>query len=133
MASTKQIADRIVTGLLKKPNTYSVLEARAKELDIPMHQFDDAMALVHKNKRIKQTTKGDEIHYSTATTPARKAPGSHLKWLRDNYPRMNSTNDGSGIEADYSYMFLTPEELDKFKAELSGRTFIPKRKYRKKG
>jgi len=130
MATNKEIADRIVTGLLRKSNTYSALEARAKELNIEMHQFDEAMALVHKDKRIKQTTRGEEIYYTKTPVKKPKGPGSHIKWLNDNYPRYEY--DMPFPEIDMSWIILSPEEMKQFKAEQSGRTFIPQKRYRKK-
>jgi Zn-dependent oligopeptidase len=44
---------------------------------------------------------------------------------------MTEDNNGSGIEADFSYLFLSPEELDKYKAEVQGRAYIPKKRYEK--
>ena len=134
--TTKELAEKIVVGILKRPNTYSVLEARAKELGVEMPMFDAAMALVHKSKLVEQKTKrvsgpnglSDEITYS-ATVEKPKTFFSHLTWLRDHYPRMTKANDGTGIEADYSYMFLSPEDFDKYKAELAGRAYVPKKRY----
>jgi len=128
----KELATKIIAGIISSPDvSYGTLEAHAATLGISSGIFENAMVQVHKNKTVYGRMKRGEIIYAPKIKVV-KTPGTHLKWVRDNYPEMNSSNDGSGIEADYSYMFLTPEEFDKYKAELQGRTFIPKKRYRKK-
>jgi len=81
-----------------------------------------ALDTVHKDKRITVTNLKAGVTYRPTAAKAVKEPGSHLTWLRNNYPRMDETNDGSGIDIDLSWMFLkTREERDAYKAAVSGR------------
>jgi hypothetical protein len=98
-----------------------------------LDDFYTALEVVHKDKRITQTQRGGEVYYSPYIPPPVKPPPSHLGWIKKNYPQMDSTNDGSGIEADYSWIVLKGEELDKYKAEAKGVTYVPKKRYDKKG
>jgi len=84
---------------------------------------------IHRDKRIARKVLKGEVVYTPAPKP--KLPGSHLSWTDKHYPPMDETNDGSGIDADYSFLFLSPEELDKYKAEVRGVTYIPKKRYAK--
>jgi hypothetical protein len=91
-----------------------------------------ALDQVHKDKRITQTVRRGEISYSPYIAPPVVPPPAHLLWIESHYPPMTPENDGSGIEADYSYLFLTPEELEKHKAEVRGVEYIPSKRYAKK-
>jgi len=102
--------------------TYDQLAARAVKRGMSLDELDELMAKVQKDKRVKSVVKNGVINY-TWTTPkpvAPRTPHSHLTWLRQNYPRMTPETDGSGIEADYSYMFLTPEEKKQYDADCKG-------------
>lgn len=111
--------------------TYSEIEERAESKGVDLNTLDDALAVLHKFNKVHKRVKGGDIVYSPAVEKP-KDPGSHLNWIRHNYPHMDSSNNGSGLEADYSYLFLSPEELDKYKAEVTGRTYVPKKRYEKK-
>lgn len=117
-----ELKQRIITYILKNaPVTYDTILEKATSKGYTKLEVLETLELVHKDKRIKQTTKGDTIVYQLAT--AKEPPSmSHLKWVRDNYPPMTPENDGSGIDADFSYLFLrSKEERDAFMAEMSGR------------
>lgn len=80
-----------------------------------------ALTQVHKDKRVQQMADvyGNVMYKPTVAKVT--APGTHLSWVRNNYPVMTEENDGSGIEMDLSWMFLkTREERDAFKAEAKG-------------
>jgi hypothetical protein len=98
--------------------TLAQLEQRAQERAVSLSELYAALTTVHRDKRIKRGVRQGEIVYTKAT-PA-KEPGSHLSFIRTHYPKMDSTNDGSGIEADFSYLFLTPEQLVEYKAKAKG-------------
>lgn len=116
------IAKRITTDA---PITYSTLEARAIEKNIDLSLFEEAMAIIHRSKLIEAKNSDGDIVYSIVVPKIAK-PGP----VRPSYyPDMDSSNDGSGIEADFSYLFLSPEELDKYKAEVKGVAYIPKKRY----
>ena len=113
----ENLSERIIKYVIAHyPCSYSKLEAIVISKGFTLDQLLQALEIVHKDKRIKQTVKGDDIMYSPTMAPVTKEPGSHLTWWRTHYPRMDSTNDGSGIEADFSYLFLKPAELEEYKA-----------------
>ena len=109
-------------------STYDKLEARAVEKGISMDVFQAAMTIVHRSKLIEQSVKFGVIQYKVAEKKVAK-PGPQRPSY---YPEMDKTNDGSGIDADFSYLFLTPEELLEYKAKVKGVAYIPRRQYAKK-
>lgn len=80
----------------------------------------NALESVHRDKRISYTANASGVVlYKLAN--ASKPPTDHLKWVRENYPRMTPGNDGSGIDIELGWMFLkTKEERDAFMAEMKG-------------
>lgn len=123
------LAAKIITRIIKDgSSTYDKLEARAVALGINMNTFQAAMVIVHRSKLIEQSVKYGVIQYKVAVKKEVK-PGPQRPSY---YPDMDETNDGSGIEADFSYLFLSPEEMDKYRAEAAGRTYIPKKRYARK-
>lgn len=111
----------IITRILKRGVvTLSELEARATERGLSLSELYAALEHVHKDNRIQQTvnSKG-EVTYKPATAKATPST-SHLTWVRHNYPPMDNTNDGSGLEADYSYLFLSPAEMKEYKEAQRG-------------
>jgi hypothetical protein len=125
-----QLATKIGKYIAKNhPVTYETLAERAVTHGVPDHIFYQAIERIQRNKNISAKAKGDTIVYTVAVPKAPSTAISHLEWIRDNYPVMDSSNDGSGIEADYSFLFLSPEELNKYKAQLRGVAYIPKKRY----
>lgn len=123
----------IITRILNRGVvTLSELEARSKERGLSLSDLYAALDIVHRDKRIKQTTKGNEIVYTPTVARVVKDPTPHLSWLRANYPAMDETNNGSGIETDFSYLFLSPDELAEYKAAAKGIWQTRKTKYKKK-
>lgn len=117
MTSDAPLHTRIIAYIEKyQPVTYDALEARAKERGYNLFDFEEAIQRVHKDKRIRVS---NTLVY-TFETPKLPSPNPHLDWLRENYPRMTSDNDGSGVEADFSYLFLTPEQVLAYKAKAKG-------------
>jgi len=125
------LSSRIEAYILKRSGTtLSQLENLATKRGFSLDEVYSALDTIHRNKKIRRTVQKGDVVYSPAPEP--KAPGSHLTYVRHNYPVRDETNDGSGIEADYSYLFLTPEELEKYKAEARGVQYIPSKRYAKK-
>ena len=126
---SSKIIDRIEKD---RSVTYSQLEARAVEKGISLDIFESAMARVHKNKSVEMKTTGEEITY-TVKKPELPAIHSHVTWCREHYPYPGRDGVPEFVmpfpEIDMSFIFLKPEELDKFKAELRGRVFIPKKRW----
>jgi len=113
---------------IDKEVTYTQLEARAVSKGINLHILDQALTILHKVKSVNKRVKAGDIVYSPSKVK-KFTFGSHLTWVRNNYPPMNDSNNGSGIEMDFSYLFLTPEELEKYKAEVTGRAYVPSKRY----
>lgn len=117
MTSSAPLHTRIIAYIEKyQPVTYDALEARARERGYSLFDFEEAIQRVHKDKRIRVSS---ALVY-TFEAPKLPSPTPHLDWLRENYPRMTSENDGSGIDADFSYLFLTPEQLLEYRARMKG-------------
>lgn len=133
MTETKRFSQLIITRILRdKHVTLTQLENRATERGVVLSDLYAALQEVHKDKRIKRGVKGGEVYYepNVARTPN---PNPHLDWLRDHYPPMNETNDGSGLPGDYSYLFLrSQEERDEYRARINGRWQPRKAKYKQK-
>ena len=126
-----ELKQRVIAYIIKNaPVTIDTIIEQATSKDYPELQVLNTLEQVHKDKRIKQTTKGGGIVYTLYTHKEPKAL-THLQWIRNNYPPMDSTNDGTGIDVgDLSWMFLkTKEERDAFKAEMSGKPVYMKKKY----
>ena len=123
------LQDRIITYILKKQTTTLIeLEGLVLDNQYTLDELFTALETVHRDKRITNTANASgEITYRVASKKKSATPGTD--WLRDHYPKMDSTNDGSGLEADYSYLFLTPDELKQYKADARG---VPAFMYNKK-
>jgi hypothetical protein len=103
--------------------TLSELEARASERGLLLSDLYAALAVVHRDKRIKRGVSKGEVVYSKALPKAE--PPDHQGWVRRNYPPMDETNDGSGIDANFDYLFLSPEAMKEYKAAAKGMpTFV---------
>lgn len=123
---------RIIVAIEQaKTLTYSELEARANKRGISLDELDELLIKVGKDKNIKSSVVKGEITYKWSP-PKPVTAVSHVRWISDNYPKMDSTNDGSGIDADYSYLFLSPEELKQYKADVKGMPLHLMGKTRKK-
>lgn len=124
-----ELKERIIAYILSHhPITYDRLEEVAMGKGFNQLQIMQAMEAVHRDKRVVQTTTGDTIQYRPYVVPPVK---QHFVSTVP-YPHMDDTNNAEHpifADLDYSYLFLTPEELDKYKAEAKGRTYIPKRRY----
>lgn len=122
------IAEAIVSRIFEdKEVTLSQLENRALERGISLSVLYDALATVHRDKRVKRGVRGGEVYYCVAPPP--KSPTDHLKYVREHYPPMTAENDGSGFDIDLSFLFLKGEALDKYKAAAKGRPYVPKARY----
>lgn len=118
----------IITRILNRGVvTLSELETRSKERGLSLSDLYAALDKVSRDKRIKRGVRQGEVYYEPA--PAPKTPTDHLAYVRHNYPRMTEETDGSGIDIDYSFLFLkTKEERDLFISQMSGRPIHYNRK-----
>jgi len=127
-----ELKDRLIRRIVAQhPVTYDKLQELSQSVGYTELQFMEAMELVHRDKRVVQSTSGETIIYRPYIARPEK---EHFKSTIP-YPPMDETNNANhpifdGI--DLSYLFLTPEELDKYKAELRGVKYIPKKRWEKK-
>ena len=127
------LSERIIAYILNHhPITYREIEDVAMGKGFSQLAIMDAMELVHKDKRITQIARGDEIVYRPYIAPVVK---EHLKSTvpypypgRDGVPEFVMPFP----EWDLSFIFLTPEEMDRYRAESKGRAYIPKHGYERK-
>lgn len=107
-----------------QPVTYGTLLERATLRGMSQDELDDILVRVHKDKRIHTTTKDNTIVY-TLEKPKVAAPMPHLQWTRDNYPWPGENGVPDFImpfpEIDMSWMFLKPDEMEEYRATMSGR------------
>ena len=129
-----ELQDRIVQYV----TTVNSLVSLEKLLSVATAQgFSEGEVLAELgaiDKKLKSVVRGEQVYYTVLPPKKEPKPQTHLQWIRDNYPPMDSTNDGSGIDiGDLSWMFLrTKEERDAFKAEMSGKPVYMKKKYAQK-
>jgi hypothetical protein len=110
--------------------TLTRFEHLANKRGVSLSELYSALDKVGRDKRIARKVLGGEVVYCKHVP---KTPTDHLRWVRENYPPMDETNDGSGIEIDLSWMFLkTKEERDEFKALASGKPLYMVKKYGKR-
>ena len=118
------LKDRVIRYILRR-NTTTLLELEGVCVSkgFTIDELYATLDAVHSDKRIQYNANASgEITYRPAVTRT-PSPATHLTWLRENYPTMDDTNDGSGIDVgDLSWLFLkTKKERDAFKAEMTGR------------
>lgn len=128
------LRDRIIRRIVAQhPVTYEKLEALVLGIGHTELEFMEAMEAVHRDKRVVQTTHGDTIQYRPYIVPPVKES------FKSTVPYPYPGRDGEPEfvmpwpDWDMSWIFLKPEELEKYKAESKGRTYIPSKRYRHHG
>jgi hypothetical protein len=126
------LRDRIIAYVIKKNSLVSSEKLVSVASGAGFSEGEVLQVLSSIGNKLKSTVRGNQVYYQIP--PAPKTPVDHLAWVRNHYPPMDSTNDGSGIDIDYSFLFLkTKEERDNFKALASGRpTYMIKSRYEKR-
>jgi hypothetical protein len=112
------------------PVSYELIEERAKGHNVPQGILDNAMAILHRNKKIDKKVVNDSIVYSVKEVKE-KTMATPSQWLRDNYPWIDDFIMPFP-EINMSHIFLKPEELKAYKAQLRGVAYIPTRRYERK-
>lgn len=135
-----ELKERITAYIIKTaPVTMDTIIEVATAKGFTQSEVLTALDKVHRDKRISYTANASGVvTYKLAN--AKKDPTDHLKWLngsndqgKPNYPPMDSTNDGSGIDIDISHLFMTREEAKEYRAAASGRpAYMIQSKYGKK-
>lgn len=117
------------------PLTLSVLEGIVVSKGFTLDEFESALERVHRDKRIVQSTKGGDVVYSPYIAPPVK-PNTFASWSAQHYPRPGQNGIPEFVmpfpEIDMSYIFMTPEELDEYKAKLRGKVYVKKKRYERK-
>lgn len=118
-----ELKDRIIKYVLTQsaPVSMETIISVAKTKGFSEPEVLTALTYVHRDKRITQMADvTGHVMYKPTVQKTTEA-GSHLSWVRNNYPVMTEENDGSGIDIDLSWMFLkTKEERDEFRDKLRG-------------
>lgn len=83
---------------------------------------------IDRDKRIKVTTKGDDIVYGLASAKVSTVP-THVTWLTANYPWPPPEWTEAFPEIDMSHIFMTRDEAKEYKAQASGRPVFMQNKY----
>ena len=131
---SKVLADKIEAYIrTNAPVTYTTLLARAESHGIPSHEFEQAMELLHRRMWVKKATRDDEITYSIAVVAAKPQDTTWYDWCKENYPWPGRNGVPAFVmpfpEWDLHWLVLSPENMLKFKAELRGVAYIPRRRY----
>ena len=115
-----ELKERITAYIIKTaPVTMDTVIEVAIAKGFTQAEVLTALDAVHRDKRISYTANASGVVlYKLAS--AKKGPTDHLRWVRDNYPPMDSTNDGSGIDIDLSHLFMSPDEAKEYKAAAKG-------------
>lgn len=128
----KELQDRLVKYVTACGSLVSLEKLTLAATGVGFSEDEILQALEGIGKKLKSTVRGGTIYYQVPPPVKIK---EHFKstipypWPgRDGIPEFVMPFP----EIDMSFIFLTPEELDKYKAESRGRTFIPKKKYERK-
>ena len=133
-----ELKQRIITYIIKNaPVTIDTIIEQATSKGYTELEVLNTLEQVHKDKRIKQTTRGNTVVYTLYTQQEPK-PQTHLTWLRQNYPTpdpWNLDSEGNFIEPfpeiDMSWIVMSPDEIKEFKAEMSGKPVMYNKRYGK--
>lgn len=128
-----ELKDRIIKRIVAQyPVTYEKLEALVLGIGHTEIEFMEAMEAVHCDKRVVQSTKADSIVYRPYIAPPVKE--HFVQNWKYPYPGRDGVPEFvmPWPEWDLSFIFLRPEELEKYKAEAKGRTYIKKHGYQRK-
>lgn len=82
-------------------------------------------ALEHIGTKLKSTVRKGVVYYQIPP-PAKKEPGSHLIWLRENYKELGENEKADHpifADIDFSYLLLKGDELRDYKASLRGNRY----------
>jgi hypothetical protein len=117
----------------EKTTTFDKLEARARKHGIAMSVFDRAIEKLHKLPQIKRTVKLGTVHYELQAVKPKASPILSGEWLKQHYPwpGKNGVPDFVMPFKDWnlSYLFMTPEEAEEYKAEMKGQRSFTRKKY----
>lgn len=138
-----ELSTKIIAGILRSPGvTYSRLETHALSLGIPIGVFENAMQLVHKNKKVQSKILKGVLVYVEREAP-KVAVDILAEWNKSNpYPYPILCPECQGTLCASCFPFYNPahdtiekirESLymtrDEYKTLSQGKTFIPKKNY----
>lgn len=107
--------------------SYDEIYKRAESKGIAVGILDNAMTLIHKRRDITRTAAGGTIMYSVKQEVV-KPIGSHLVWIKDNYPWpaepfvIPFMEEGESLDD----LFMTRDE---YKQKQRGGAYVAKRQY----
>ena len=133
-----ELKQRIISYIIKNaPVTMDTIIEQATSKGYQEVEVLNTLELVHKDKRIQQTTRGDTVVYTLYTHKEPKAL-THITWIKNNYPDPDPWNldkNGNFIEPfpeiDMSWIVMSPDEIKAFKAEMSGKPVGYNKRYGK--
>lgn len=128
----KELQDRLIKYVTACDSLVSLEKLTLVATGVGFSEDEVLQALERIGNKLKSTVRGGTVYYQVPPPVKIK---EHFKstvpypWPgRDGVPEFVMPFP----EIDYSYIFLKPEELDKYKAELRGRIFIPKKRWQQK-
>lgn len=128
----KELQDRLIKYVTACDSLVSLEKLTLVATGVGFSEDEVLQALERIGNKLKSTVRGGTVYYQVPPPVKIK---EHFKstvpypWPgRDGVPEFVMPFP----EIDYSYIFLKPEELDKYKAELRGRIFIPKKRWQHK-
>jgi hypothetical protein len=133
MLDPVSLSTKIVAYIAKNEGvTYEALKERARVKGIEQGVFDNAIARIHKNKKILVKNQEGVLTYGLRPVVV-ATPSPHLTWCRENYPWPGKDGIPEFVmpfpEIDFSWIFLRPEELQEYKAKIKGLAFRRKKTY----
>lgn len=127
----KELQDRIVKYVTSCDSLVSLEKLTLVATGVGFSEDEVLQALERIGNKLKSTVRGGTVYYQVPPPPIKEHFKSTVPYPwpgRDGVPEFVMPFP----EIDYSYIFLKPEELDKYKAELRGRIFIPKKRWQHK-
>lgn len=112
--------------------SYADIQSRADAKGIPRRELESAMALIHRNKMIKTTNSGGDIHYAVAPLAPKPSPFTRYEPYPEFVRGVNDAQHEIFAGTDMSYLFMNYEEAQAYKAQLKGKTYVPRRRYERK-
>lgn len=110
-----ELSERIIAYIEKHhPLALTTLEGVVVSKGFTLEELYAALTKVHKDKRVLQSTRGNEVYYTIAPVIT-KQPSSHLTWVTNNYP-WPTNFEMPFPEIDMSHLFMTREQALEYKA-----------------
>jgi hypothetical protein len=134
MINAPELSVKIVKHIMAHPGvTYDELEGRARLKGIDLNIFEQAMEAIHRFNKIERRSSvaGQITYFEKKEKPPDDALTRRQKWIDENYPVMDETNNGQheifeGV--DMSYLFMKPDDAKEWWAKKKYRPWELSRK-----